>query len=289
MTPATRRMSPDGLENQGPILSGGMRAPLFAYLTLSLSRRTSWCACAHWSGRWRIRDRVARIRTSDRAPREREAVGAADASVRWSDASAACPASSGGPTSTSAGPDRRRAGWGVRRRPDPRPFASGPCAGNRDRTAGAPLHREEERLPHLSRGRGDQPDAAVLRGKARARARRHDPLVARGGAEPEAARLRRALRLPGEGRRTLSRRERAVVAPLMAWMAPASGIAMGDDGCSRHRQRRERCMDGIATPGVDPATCVFPLHGVDAVVRTRLRCQVRRSRMASSSCACRPG
>jgi hypothetical protein len=79
------------------------------------------------------------------------------------------------------------------------------------------------------------------------------------------------------------------VAPLMAWMAPAFGIAMGDDGCSRHSQRRERSMDGIATPGVDPATCVFQLHGVDAVVRTRLRRQVRRSRMASSSCACRPG
>jgi hypothetical protein len=38
-------------------------------------------------------------------------------------------------------------------------------------------------------------------------------------------------------------------------------------------------MDKITTPGVDPAKSGFRSHGVDAGLRTRLRRQLRRSRM----------
>lgn len=38
-------------------------------------------------------------------------------------------------------------------------------------------------------------------------------------------------------------------------------------------------MDEIVPNGVDLATSVFPLHGVDAAGRPALRCRLRRSRM----------
>jgi transposase len=68
-------------------------------------------------------------------------------------------------------------------------------------------------------------------------------------------------------------------APLMEWMAPASGIAMCHIGCSEHSQQREPSMVNVTTIGVDLAKSVFQLHGVDAEGSAVLRRQLKRSQM----------
>lgn len=73
--------------------------------------------------------------------------------------------------------------------------------------------------------------------------------------------------------------DRAIVAPLMEWMAPASGIAMCHIGCSEHSQQMEPSMDNVTTIGIDLAKSVFQLHGVDAEGSAVLRRQLKRSQM----------
>ena len=74
-------------------------------------------------------------------------------------------------------------------------------------------------------------------------------------------------------------RSEPLKAPLMVWMAPASGIAMCHAGCCRNIHLREPSMDQPITIGLDLAKSVFQVHGVCADGRVVLRRQLRRGQV----------